>query len=71
MNLCVSCVSVDAGSLLQSLLEGDFEAVLLSPQVKDLLTGDGSYYDEDIQAYLERRVLLYLSDASNDDQNSR
>ncbi|XP_023819122.1 tetratricopeptide repeat protein 27 [Oryzias latipes] len=61
----------DAGSLLQSLLEGDFEAVLLSPQVKDLLTGDGSYYDEDIQAYLERRVLLYLSDASNDDQNSR
>uniref|UniRef100_A0A8C7XEP5 Tetratricopeptide repeat domain 27 n=1 Tax=Oryzias sinensis TaxID=183150 RepID=A0A8C7XEP5_9TELE len=46
-------------------------AVLLSPQVKDLLTGDGSYDDEDIQAYLERRVLLYLSDASNDEQNSR
>uniref|UniRef100_A0A8C7XD45 Tetratricopeptide repeat protein 27 n=1 Tax=Oryzias sinensis TaxID=183150 RepID=A0A8C7XD45_9TELE len=71
LNLCISCVSVDAGSLLQSLLEGDFEAVLLSPQVKDLLTGDGSYDDEDIQAYLERRVLLYLSDASNDEQNSR
>ncbi|KAF6720018.1 Tetratricopeptide repeat protein 27, partial [Oryzias melastigma] len=60
-----------AGSLLQSLLEGDFEAVLLSPQVQDLLTGDGSYDDEDIEAYLERRVVLYLSDDSNGDQNSR
>uniref|UniRef100_A0A3B3CKC1 Tetratricopeptide repeat protein 27 n=1 Tax=Oryzias melastigma TaxID=30732 RepID=A0A3B3CKC1_ORYME len=44
---------------------------MLSPQVQDLLTGDGSYDDEDIEAYLERRVVLYLSDDSNGDQNSR
>uniref|UniRef100_A0A4W6G7F0 Tetratricopeptide repeat protein 27 n=1 Tax=Lates calcarifer TaxID=8187 RepID=A0A4W6G7F0_LATCA len=52
----------DAGSLLESLMEGDFEAVLLSPQVLDLLTGDGSCCEgEDIEAYLERQVLHYLT----------
>uniref|UniRef100_A0A8C9ZWN9 Tetratricopeptide repeat protein 27 n=1 Tax=Sander lucioperca TaxID=283035 RepID=A0A8C9ZWN9_SANLU len=58
-----------AGSLLESLMVGDFEAVLLSPQVLDLLAGDGSCSDgEDIEAYLEKRVLLYLTCGANDDQ---
>lgn len=53
-------------------MEGDFEAVLLSPQVLDLLSGDGSCEDgEDIEAYLERRVLLYLMGDTNDDQTNR
>nr|XP_019953123.1 PREDICTED: tetratricopeptide repeat protein 27 [Paralichthys olivaceus] len=61
-----------AGSLLQSLMEGDFEAVLLSPQVLDLLGGDGNCNEgEDIKAYLERRVLLYLTDGPNDDRTNR
>lgn len=51
---------------------GDFEAVLLSPQVLDLLAGDGSCSDgEDIEAYLEKRVLLYLTCGANDDQSNR
>lgn len=62
----------EAGSLLESLLEGDFEAVLLSPHVLNLLTGDGSCSEgEDIEAYLERRVLLHLTSGTTDDQNNR
>lgn len=62
----------DAGSLLESLMEGDFEAVLLSPQVLDLLTGDGSCCEgEDIEAYLERQVLHYLTGGINNDQTNR
>lgn len=54
-------------------MEGDFEVVLLSPQVLDLLTGDGSCTEEeDIEAYLERRILLYLTcGTSDDDQTNR
>lgn len=64
--------SAEAGSLLESLMEGDFEAVLLSPQVLDLLTGDGSCNEgEDIEAYLERRVLLYLTCGTNHSQTNR
>ncbi|XP_071337665.1 tetratricopeptide repeat protein 27 isoform X2 [Trachinotus anak] len=63
--------TAETGSLLESLMEGDFEAVLLSPQVLDMLTGDGSCSEgEDIEAYLERRVLLYLT-GTNDDQTNR
>ncbi|KAM9808803.1 tetratricopeptide repeat protein 27 isoform X2 [Syngnathus typhle] len=52
----------ELGSLLESLMNGDFEAVLRSPQVLALLTGDGSCHEgESIEAYLERRVLSYLS----------
>ncbi|XP_013858501.1 tetratricopeptide repeat protein 27 [Austrofundulus limnaeus] len=62
----------ETGSLLQSLVEGDFEAVLLSPQVLDLLTGDGSCSEEeDVESYLERRLLLYLTDGFNDTRTNR
>ncbi|XP_047459637.1 tetratricopeptide repeat protein 27 isoform X2 [Mugil cephalus] len=61
-----------AGSLLEYLMAGDFKAVLLSPQVVDLLTGDGNYTEgENIEAFLERRVLLYLTGGSSDDQTHR
>ncbi|KAM4591456.1 tetratricopeptide repeat protein 27 [Odontesthes bonariensis] len=64
--------AAEAGCLLQSLLDGDFEAVLLSPQVTNLLTGDGSDFgDEDIEAYLERRLLLYLTDGPHVNQTNR
>uniref|UniRef100_A0A8D3DFZ7 Tetratricopeptide repeat protein 27 n=1 Tax=Scophthalmus maximus TaxID=52904 RepID=A0A8D3DFZ7_SCOMX len=54
------------------MMEGDFEAVLLSPQVLDLLGGDGSCSEgEDIEAYLERRVLLYLTGGSDGDRTDR
>ena len=52
-------------------MEGDLEAVLLSPKVLDLLRGDGNCNEgEDIAAYLERRVLLYLTGGTNDDDQT-
>ncbi|XP_062285833.1 tetratricopeptide repeat protein 27 [Scomber scombrus] len=64
--------TAEAGSLLESLIEGDFEAILLNPQVLDLLNGDGTCTEgEDIEAYLERRVMLYLTGGSKDDQSNR
>ncbi|XP_029376814.1 tetratricopeptide repeat protein 27 isoform X2 [Echeneis naucrates] len=51
-------------------MDGDFEGVLLSPLVLDLLTGDGSCSEgENIEAYMERRVLLYLTGGASDTQN--
>ncbi|XP_056291647.1 tetratricopeptide repeat protein 27 [Pseudoliparis swirei] len=53
--------AAEVGPLLESLLQGDFEAVLLSPLVVALLSGDGRCSEGgDIEAYLEERVLLYL-----------
>ncbi len=53
-------------------MEGDFEAVLLSHQVSDLLTGDSSCSEgEDIEAYLQRRILLYLMCGTKEDQANR
>ncbi|XP_051279021.1 tetratricopeptide repeat protein 27 isoform X2 [Dicentrarchus labrax] len=64
--------TAEAGSLLESLMEGDFEAVLLSPQVLDLLNGDDRCSEgEDIETYLERQVLQYLTDGTNDGQTNR
>ncbi|XP_008305053.1 tetratricopeptide repeat protein 27 isoform X4 [Stegastes partitus] len=64
--------TAEAGPLLESLMEGDFEAVLLNPQIIDLLTGDGNCSEgEDIETYLEKRVLLYLNGGTNDNQNNR
>ncbi|XP_040034878.1 tetratricopeptide repeat protein 27 [Gasterosteus aculeatus] len=55
--------TAEAGPLLASLMEGDFEAVLRSPTVSHLLTGDGSCSKgDDIETYLERRVALYLDE---------
>lgn len=52
-------------------MDGDFGAVLRSRQVLDLLAGDGSCGDgEHLEAHLERRVLLYLSDGP-EEQSSR
>uniref|UniRef100_A0A8C8CPE2 Tetratricopeptide repeat protein 27 n=1 Tax=Oncorhynchus tshawytscha TaxID=74940 RepID=A0A8C8CPE2_ONCTS len=60
-----------AGPLLQSLFDGDFEAVLLSPQVLDLLGGGDGSYGESIDDYLERRVLAYLNDSTQEDKADR
>ncbi|XP_015225004.1 PREDICTED: tetratricopeptide repeat protein 27-like, partial [Cyprinodon variegatus] len=66
---CFICFVSESGSLLQSLLEGDFQAVLLSPQVTGVLSGDGSCKDgEDLEAYLERRLLLYLKGDDDEQQ---
>ncbi|KAJ8250597.1 hypothetical protein COCON_G00225190 [Conger conger] len=60
----------EGGSLLESLLEGNFEGVLLSPAVLDILGGE-SGSGETIEAYLERRFLAYLGDATEDKKTER
>lgn len=57
--------------MLESLMEGDFQAVLQNQQVLDLLSGDGSGADEDMEAYLEGRVSRYLTRGACDDQADR
>lgn len=62
----------ETGSLLRSLLEADCKAVLLSPQVKAVLTGDGSCrQEEDVEAYLERRLLEFLTGDGSHQQHHR
>ncbi|KAM9804386.1 tetratricopeptide repeat protein 27 [Neosynchiropus ocellatus] len=59
--------SAEAGSPLESLMTGDFVAVLRSPRVLDLLRGGGdSVEGEDIETFLERRIVKYLSDSPED-----
>lgn len=53
-------------------MAGNFEAVLLSPPMVALLSGDGSCREgEDIETYLERRALLYLTSGASNDQTNR
>uniref|UniRef100_A0A672FP63 Tetratricopeptide repeat protein 27 n=1 Tax=Salarias fasciatus TaxID=181472 RepID=A0A672FP63_SALFA len=62
----------DAGALLEDLMGGNLEAVLRSPQVVDLLAGDaGRSEGEDLEAFLERRVLWYLDGGSDEDRTNR
>lgn len=69
LSLCV-CVCSDAGSLLQLVCEGDFEAVLFSSAVQGLL-GACPEEGDSIEAYLERQVLLYLSDVTEEQRSHR
>lgn len=62
--------SAEAGPLLRALLEGDYEAVLLSPQVLDLLAGEGNE-DQGVEAYLEKQVLAYLTNCSDNEKADR
>ncbi|KAI1894399.1 hypothetical protein AGOR_G00115410 [Albula goreensis] len=57
-------------SLLESLLDGNFEGVLLSPVVLDILGGESSS-EEKIETHLESCFLAYLSNATEDDKAER
>lgn len=62
----------EASALLVPLLEGDYTAVLQNPVVSELLRGDGSCQEgEHIEAYLERRLHLYLTEATAAGQTDR
>uniref|UniRef100_A0A671Q1W4 Tetratricopeptide repeat protein 27 n=1 Tax=Sinocyclocheilus anshuiensis TaxID=1608454 RepID=A0A671Q1W4_9TELE len=60
--------TADGGPLLQLVCEGDFEAVLFSSAVQGLL-GGAPEEDDSIEAYLERQVLSYLSNATEDQRS--
>ncbi|KAG1972670.1 tetratricopeptide repeat protein [Pimephales promelas] len=62
--------TADGGSLLQLVCEGDFEAVLFSSVVQGLL-GSAPEEADCIEAYLERQVLSYLSNATEDQRSDR
>uniref|UniRef100_A0A8C1JEZ6 Tetratricopeptide repeat protein 27 n=1 Tax=Cyprinus carpio TaxID=7962 RepID=A0A8C1JEZ6_CYPCA len=62
--------TADGGSLLQLVCEGDFEAVLFSSVVQGLL-GRAPEEGDSIEAYLERQVLSYLSNATEDQRSDR
>ncbi|XP_028323482.1 tetratricopeptide repeat protein 27 isoform X2 [Gouania willdenowi] len=65
-------ISTEAGSLLNSLMEGDFEGILLSPRVMSLVRADGGCKEEEgIEAYLERCILFYLKNGKEEDQTNR
>ncbi|KAL4641124.1 tetratricopeptide repeat protein 27 isoform X1 [Arapaima gigas] len=62
--------AAESSQLLQCLMEGDFEGVLFSPIVLDVLGGH-SNGEETIESYLERRLSAYLSDSNTDDRSER
>ncbi|CAL8298155.1 unnamed protein product [Merluccius merluccius] len=63
--------SADAGPLLRCLLAGDYQGVLRSPLVLELLGSGDCCHGDSIEAHLERRLLAYLSDAPEDAQSDR
>ncbi|XP_066552747.1 tetratricopeptide repeat protein 27 [Amia ocellicauda] len=60
----------ESGPLLQSLLEGEFQAVLCSPVVLAVLSA-GGVADENIDVFLENMVLAYLSNSTEEDKAER
>ncbi|XP_052009762.1 tetratricopeptide repeat protein 27 [Xyrauchen texanus] len=66
----ISTTDPDVEALLQLVFEGDFEAVLFSATVQGLLGGVPEE-DDSIETYLERRVLAYLSNATEDQRRDR
>uniref|UniRef100_A0A8C4ZP21 Tetratricopeptide repeat protein 27 n=1 Tax=Gadus morhua TaxID=8049 RepID=A0A8C4ZP21_GADMO len=61
----------EVGPLLRCLLTGDYEGVLRSPVIRELLGGEACCHGDSIEAHLERRLLAYLSDAPEDSQSDR
>lgn len=55
----------ESGPLFQSLMEGDFEGVLQSHIVLNLLGGE-SGPKETIESHLEKRVLAFLATGGDD-----
>ncbi|KAK3538275.1 hypothetical protein QTP70_034262, partial [Hemibagrus guttatus] len=60
--------TTDGGPLLQRVFEGDFEAVLLSVPVLEMLSGEPEQ-DENIESYLQRCIITYLS--TNEEETKR
>ncbi|XP_051775159.1 tetratricopeptide repeat protein 27 [Erpetoichthys calabaricus] len=57
-------------SLLQDLLDGNFESVLLNPIILDILKGDCAP-EQKIDCFVEERIRMYLTGLSEDDKAKR
>ncbi|KAK2843883.1 hypothetical protein Q7C36_012098 [Tachysurus vachellii] len=62
--------TTDGGPLLQRVFEGDFEGVLLSVPVLEMLSGEPEQ-DENIESYLQRRIITYLSTNEEETRKDR
>ncbi|XP_060789209.1 tetratricopeptide repeat protein 27 [Neoarius graeffei] len=60
--------TADGGPLLHCVFMGDFEAVLLSVPVLEMLSGEPEQ-DENIESYLQRCIITYLS--TNEEETKR
>lgn len=65
------CSIPDVGPLLELFFGGDFKAILQTALIQELLCGEGGHLGEGIEARLEKRLLLYLSTATDDERSSR
>ncbi|GAA6066529.1 tetratricopeptide repeat protein 27, partial [Tachysurus ichikawai] len=61
---------VYGGLLLQRVFEGDFEGVLLSVPVLEMLSGEPEQ-DENIESYLQRCFITYLSTNEEETRKDR
>ncbi|XP_054836524.1 tetratricopeptide repeat protein 27 isoform X2 [Eublepharis macularius] len=56
--------AAESGSLLQLLLEGKYEAVLLSKAVQNIFTTPATAKEENFDTYLEKQIQVYLDCSS-------
>ncbi|KAL8185728.1 UNVERIFIED_CONTAM: hypothetical protein K2H54_057363 [Gekko kuhli] len=58
--------AAESGSLLQLLLEGSYEAILLSEAVQNIFTVPAAAKEEKFDSCLEKQIQAYLDSSSVD-----